>query len=268
MLNNFLNKTDDILAKFFNKTFITRKKFIGLLNPDSSILEIGPFDKPFVDKNIYKNVLYADYLSSSELKKRAQKLYDKGAAYFPQNIPDIKFILSKTALADINEKFDYVFSSHLIEHQIDLVSHLRDVYSILNPNGKYMLIIPDKRFIFDCLLPETQISEIIERFYKKENKHSLKNVIEHRLMTVFKPLMFLKFYKYKSKNFFSRDSLNLAIKEYEDNNYIDVHSMQFTPDSFKYICEHLLHLRLIDFKIENIFKTNFSSFEFFVILKK
>lgn len=266
--NNLLNKTDDLLAKIFNNTFITRKKFINLIDPDSCILEIGPFDKPFVDKNIYRNVLYADYLSTIELKERAKKLSENGAAYFPQNVPEIEFILSQTTLANINKKFDYIFSSHLIEHQTDLISHLRDVYNLLKPNGKYMIIIPDKRFIFDCLIAETQISEIIERFYNKETKHSLKNVIEHRLMTVFKPLMLLKFFKYKKNNFFSKNALDLVIKEYEDNNYVDVHSMQFTPNSFKLICEHLLHLRLIDFKIKNLYKTNFNSFEFFVVLEK
>jgi hypothetical protein len=45
----------------------------------------------------------------------------------------------------IKEKFSLIFSSHNIEHQVDLVKNLNQVANLLEEGGKFFIIIPDKR---------------------------------------------------------------------------------------------------------------------------
>nr|WP_051205402.1 hypothetical protein [Salinimicrobium xinjiangense] len=81
----------------------------------------------------------------------------------------------------INEKFDNVVSSHCIEHQPDLIQHLNDVSQILFPEGKYYLIIPNKRYCFDHFNCESKLEDVLNAHEEKRIKHSLRSVITHRL---------------------------------------------------------------------------------------
>lgn len=45
-------------------------------------------------------------------------------------------------------KFDVVFSSHMIEHSLDLIGHLNQVKSLLKPGGCYFFIAQDHDFTF------------------------------------------------------------------------------------------------------------------------
>jgi hypothetical protein len=63
----------------------------------------------------------------------------------------------------------------------------------------------------------------------------------------------------------AKPSCGMAVAE---NHYIDVHSMQFTPESFQKNIELLFSMKYIDLKIEGLYPTRKNDVEFIVILKK
>jgi hypothetical protein len=101
-------------------------------------------------------------------------------------------------------------------------------------------------------------------------KHSLKSVIEHRVLTCHNDTV-LHWIGNHGDQTINTDATSLlkAIQEYNSTNeYIDVHSLQFTPSSFKHIIQLLYANNIIDFCCEYIYPTVRNSNEFYAVLKK
>jgi hypothetical protein len=131
-----------------------------------SILEIGPFYQPACSG---PNVRYFDVQDAAGLHEHAGK---EGLS--EERIPEvIHYVHESSDLSAIPETFDVVFSSHVIEHQPDLIHHLNGVNNILNDRGVYIAVIPDKRFCFDHFIPETSIGEIIEAHAQRRTRHTI-----------------------------------------------------------------------------------------------
>jgi hypothetical protein len=94
--------------------------------------------------------------------------------------PHIHYVSSEGDLSVVTEKFSCAFSSHCIEHQPDLIRHLNQVEDLLDRSGKYYLIVPDKRYCFDCVFSETTLDEIEQAHKEKRRRHSVQAIIEHR----------------------------------------------------------------------------------------
>mgnify|MGYP006418494735 FL=1 len=230
-------------------------------------LEIGPFDCPVLKGETVK---YFDVLDQEQLKKRSQELNRP----FPiENVPFINYVDSKGDLKNINEKFDVILSCHSIEHQLDFIQHLQDVSTLLNDNGYYVIILPDKRYCFDHFIKESTVADIITQNINKSNIHSAKSVIEHIALTCHNDAgRHWNNYHGNQTYVSNTDSIIDAINQYKksvsNNQYFDVHSLQFTPDSFENIINLLNQLDYIDLVIDNVYNTVKNSCEFYVILKK
>ena len=99
-------------------------------------------------------------MDQEQLKKRSQELNRP----FPiENVPFINYVDSKGDLKNINEKFDVILSCHSIEHQLDFIQHLQDVSTLLNDNGYYVIILPDK-IIVSYITVSSYIFEIIDGY--------------------------------------------------------------------------------------------------------
>ena len=171
----------------------------------------------------------------------------------------------------INEKFNIVLSCHSIEHQIDLIKHLQDISKLLEKDGYYIIIMPDKRYCFDHYISESTIADILDTHYSNRKLHKLKSVIEHRVLTCHNDSLrhWNKDNGEQKLNIeIIKNSINEFINSEKNNIYIDVHSWQFTPDSFRKNINILNELNYIDLKIERIYNTIFNSNEFIAILKK
>jgi hypothetical protein len=231
----------------------------------SACLEIGPFDCPVLSGS---NVKYFDVMSRECLVERAKKI---GRDKSLDRIPFIDFVDLNGKLNSINTKFDLALSAHAIEHQLDLIKHLNEVSNILKENGYYVVICPDKRYCFDHFIPETSIAELIFRHLNPLNNHSVRSVIEHRALTCHNDPR-RHWIGDHGQQAINPVKLKSAIQEYHlksaAGNYIDVHSMQFTPDSFRSNMSLLLELNLTNFVVKEIYPTLKNKLEFFVVLQK
>ncbi len=98
---------------------LNRGQFLSLLlelESESSILEIGPLNRPLINTPKTK---YFDLYPTYELKRKA-----KSEGLDPETVPNIDFSDPQGNLGVINDKFDNIVSAHCIEHQPDLIAHL------------------------------------------------------------------------------------------------------------------------------------------------
>jgi hypothetical protein len=230
----------------------------------SSILEIGPFNRPMISG---PNVKYFEVLNKNQLELRASE-----QGLDPSTIPEIDYVDEFGDLTSVDKIFSAAVSSHCVEHQPDLISHLIQVSDLLEANGYYFLVIPDKKFCFDHYIPETSVCEIISNHLEKRTNHTLTNVLKHKLETTHNdPVRHwngdhgTQGYKLTLETVLSQ-----ATKFYDESKttYMDVHSMFFTPESFSDVLKELLELKLIDFKVERIYQTVRNDLEFFAVLRK
>jgi SAM-dependent methyltransferase len=217
-----------------------RMSLLSLLQPCQSILEIGVFDSPSLEflKGKGKTIHYADWLDKESLIRRAASM----AGRHPEKVPDIRYVLSD-GYDQISARYDAIVSHHCVEHQPNLVQHLINVQSKLNPGGFYLFSVPDKRRCFDHFIPESTILDVIEAFYDQRQKPPLKSVFEHRCFT--RHDFMASADPYISASPEMRACLDNAFSEFLQNAYVDVHCWQFTPYGFKQLYNQLLSLGIV-----------------------
>jgi SAM-dependent methyltransferase len=244
---------------------ITRSRLIGQI-PRMPALEIGPFNAP---KLRWPGVAYADVLDRQGLRDRALSL-----GLDPAPCPAIDFVTPAGDLGGIKGVFEAVFSAHCIEHQPDLVRHLRQVESILAPGGAYYLVVPDKRYCFDHYLPETTLADVCAAWAEKRMVHTPRAVLAHRLRTTHNdklrhwlglhgPDPYLG-----SVEELRREGALAEAERARAGAYIDVHAWYFTPAGFRGAVHGLLDLGLMSLHPEAVHATALGAFEFFAILRK
>jgi SAM-dependent methyltransferase len=239
-----------------------RQAFASIITPDMSALEISPFAAPLLRG---PNVSYCDVFEHEELKRRAV-----GCGLNPDLVPHIHYTLKRMSLDEIPRQFDTILSSHSIEHQPDLISHLHQVEQRLREGGRYFVLIPDKRYNFDRYNAVSTIADVIQAHEEKRLVHTLKSIITYYALRV---------HNDPGKHWSERDAerppvepkkVRDAIDEWRSANggYLDTHAWYFTPDSFREIVDLLRLLNFISLTTERLYGTRFGSNEFWVILKK
>lgn len=237
-----------------------RENLIALIDDGRSVLEIGPFCDPLLRG---PNVAYLDVLDAQQLRARAVEI-GRDPAGCP---PWIDYVGS---LEQVSRRFDAVISSHAIEHNPDLVHHLAQVERILNPDGLFCLVIPDKRYCFDHHIPESTIAQVLQAHREQRRTHNLASVIEHVALTTHNdpprhwagdhgPAM--------SPDRADRVRNAIAAFDADSASYIDVHAWYFTPDSFRLIVETLGVLGFTGFEVAGVYDSARDRNEFCAVLR-
>lgn len=241
---------------------IERAKFVASVPLDEPVLEIGPFDRPWLSGPM---VRYFDVLSQDQLKARARAEPHRN----PDKCPFIHFVSSTGDLSIVDGEFSAVFSSHCIEHQPDLIRHLRDVARLLRPGGRYYLIVPDKRFCFDHFLPESTIDEVSAA--KGRTHHTEKAISEHALGVTHN----INILHWLGLHGRAAADDPAAKARHEDSmeraragEYVDVHAWQFTPSSFRQMIQLLFDRGEIGLEPAAVYDTGFGKIEFMAVLKR
>jgi hypothetical protein len=204
-------------------------------------------------------------LNQEELIKRSLELHRNK---LPSSVPIINYVNKEGNLQIIKEKFNVILSCHSIEHQLNLIKHLNDIANLLETNGYYFIICPDKRYCFDHFISETSIADIIQMNMDNRKKHNIKSIIEHRALTCHNDSE--KHWNGDHGDYkITSEMVKKSINEFNNSkDYIDVHSMQFTPSSFSSIISLLNELKFIQLKVVEVYHTVKNSNEFYAILQK
>lgn len=127
----------------------TKDKIVMLFKEElegKSILDIGCGKGDFLS-SIAKNIKHKELLG-----------IDVDISY-TTNHKEIQFVCADIVNFELNKKFDVVFSDNVFEHiaPADIDTHINSIVKVLNPDGKLILIMPNRLFgpsdvtrIIDC----------------------------------------------------------------------------------------------------------------------
>ena len=77
-------------------------------------------------------------------------------------IQEVDFVFTGAPIETVipaDLRFDVIYGSHVLEHQVDLIGHLQSLEKLLAPGGRVIEIIPDYRRCFDALRYPTVTSD-------------------------------------------------------------------------------------------------------------
>lgn len=239
---------------------LTRARFLRRLR-DVDVLEIGPFYSPSLEG---PRVSYFDIDSTAGLTARARA---EGLPF--ATIPRIDFHSPDGDLGGIARTFEAVLSCHVIEHQPDLVRHLRQVRRLLRPGGGYFLTVPDKRRCFDHYRPLSVAADVVAAHDEGRRVHRPESVLGHRLETTHNvaALHWLGVHGRPHPSATDRRAAIAEAARAAAGEYCDVHAWHFSPRSFRDLIEELREAGLIDLSVAEISTTGFGDLEFHAVLR-
>jgi SAM-dependent methyltransferase len=195
-------------------------------------MEIGPLDKPLLPKTRY-DVKYLDVFPVEKLVARCKPNPNRNE----DRVVPLDYVIGDSSISGvIDQQFDYVVASHVIEHLPNLFGWLRDLAKILNTNGKLFLVVPDRRFTFDMMRPQSSLGELIENDRNQLEKPSFRSVFDQRYYHRQASSHDVWQARQKGKQlqteptFNARNALEFGLRS--DSEYLDVHCNVFEPDSF------------------------------------
>ena len=211
-------------------------------DPGCHILEIGPAHNAILPKRDGFDAKVVDYLDRAGLVEK----YRDFRQYSPEDIEDVDYVLPAGAsMSDvIDERFELVLASHVLEHTISLIDFLNDCARLLAPGGVVTLVVPDHRYCFDRFRERSSIGRVIDVAGAPPSVHTIGtltdfslNAVRHRGTTSWAP-------GHRGDYEFVHDLA--AVKENAAKaagpDYIDVHNWVFSPN----------HLRLLLYDLHSL----------------
>jgi len=238
--------------------------FVAYLNAQHfpRILEIGPGVSP---RMIGENVSYYDVRSGENFLEYARS---KGVTN-TDALPTIHFSSEDGRLKDIPLKFDLIFSSHCIEHTYDFITHVNDVEALLNKNGIFAMVVPDKRYTFDYFRRLTSLGEIIARHYDVTPGHPLRDFIDSLVMAHNDPVRHWQ-NDHGRITKLDHEMITNALDKYRSTQAMDpsLHSWVFTSDSFREVVSQLADTEMIRLAPLRVYNTVKNSNSFCTLLMR
>ena len=141
-------------------------------------LEVGAMCYPYLF-NSDCQLKYADIFENSELRRifneiPLEKLYSKDLVHTDYVLKPPKYLFENID----NDTFDFVYSSHSLEHTPNPISALNDQIRITKPGGIIYSVIPNKKNTYDRLRKTTPSNILINKFEKNIYDHTLNEAID------------------------------------------------------------------------------------------
>jgi SAM-dependent methyltransferase len=230
-------------------------------------LEIGPSHAPLFPKSRGYSVDILDHASGEDLRAKYRALGISTDA-----IEEVDFISDGRLMHEVIEKrncYDYIFSSHAIEHVTDFVGYFISCEKLLAPDGVALLAVPDKRFCFDVFQGLTTTGEVLQAHSEGQQRHRPSTVFDFYANIASMPIGGA--WDQNTTGSISLDQSLSSAKSYYDKarssaEYLDVHGWRFTPNSFRLIMRDLHEIGVLELKEKAFFQDG--RFEFYIAFSK
>jgi SAM-dependent methyltransferase len=212
---------------------------------EGTILEIGPAHNAILPKRDGFRTKIVDYLDRDGLVEK----YREFKQYDPDSIEEVDYVIAVgTSIPDaVDERFDLVLASHVLEHTVSVIDFINDCVALLAPGGVVSLIVPDKRYCFDRFRERSSIGRVIDAADQPRRTHSVGtlaefslNAVRHRGVTSW-PAGHQGQYTFVH----NLDEVRRNIERARGTDYIDVHDWVFSPNHLRLMIEDLHTLGLI-----------------------
>jgi SAM-dependent methyltransferase len=232
------------------------------------VLEIGAYDRPtFVPEPRYSRFL--DYRTTSELIELGKQQQGRHV----DQIQQVDYVAKTNLLSnEVDRNFDLIVANHVIEHVPNLIEWLIEARKILNEVGYLFVSVPDRRFTFDYLRPETSFLNLIRRYVERPGKPTFWDILECRYLerpniiggTGWYPELLATRANENKRTF--RQAFEIA-KSQSTLPYCDVHCSVFTKDSFVGICAEMIEANFDMFHLVEVGEVVKDTLEFHVLLR-
>ncbi len=244
-----------------------KEKILRSIRRDGLGIEIGPSHNPLAPKREGFQVHIIDHLSR-------EKLVEKYTSHNVNldNIEEVDFIWNGESYVELIGKakhYDWIISSHTIEHAPDLIGFLNNCADVLKDDGVISLAIPDKRYCFDHFRPISGLGSVVDAHFQKKTIHSPGLIAEYFLNVVAKGdhIAWHAAHEgdYRLIHTLDEAKAHMALVT-QQQSYVDVHAWCFVPSSFRLLIHDLFSLGLISLKEADFLPTE--GCEFYVNLSK
>ena len=141
-------------------------------------LEIGALCYPYLFNKDCK-LKYADIFENSKLRNILDDIPSENL--YHKKLVELDYILKppKFFLEDIEDnKFDFVYSSHVIEHTPNPIAAINEQLRIVNKNGIVYAVLPNKRYTYDRLRKVTPAKDLIKKFENQIFDHTVEEALD------------------------------------------------------------------------------------------
>ena len=267
---NIIDENINIYNDLSQQRYSIIKKYIPIDN-NYIVLGIGEGYRQTIPENDVKIVYNCDYYSTEEIINTS---IGKEADGLQTKIIDVDFVCKdNNYLKSINKVayFDLIISNHCIEHLDDIISFFKDINVLLKDNGYFFFTLPDKKYSFDNLRSNTDISHLIYDYKSVGVNTKLLHVIESELFYNNKNPPDNSPYwlaKNRIEKFIYKKDYEISDNRFSHEIHPGIHRHVFEVESFvEKIIEPLLWLYFDNFELVKCEKV-YSTGEFFTILKK
>lgn len=208
-------------------------------------IEIGPSYAPILPKSEGYQTIVVDHADQAGLMRK----------YGLQGI-DVSRIEPVDAIDDGGEfsmldetgqGFDFILASHVVEHIPNLLHFLQRCGRALKPDGRLILLVPDRRFCFDYLRPVSTTGQIFEAFLRNNALHTPAALFDHNAYNARRNGVHVWAERTEGDiTLAGSAAAGYAAAVVSHGEYVDAHGWVFTPSSFRLIVEDFRALRLLD----------------------
>ena len=247
---SMLKKKFTRLKGKISRFYVKRGHIAGLMNSvprDAVILEIGGGYNPRYVKATHPHVHHLDHASTEQL--RAKYALDPSVRSLIDRIQRIDFVFDGRPielLVPPTLRFDLIYGSHTLEHQVDLVRHLQSLEALLKTGERIIEMIPDLRTTFDALRYPTVTSDALLVFGKPTAVHQGKQIFDALSREIDKnhggPMCDADLDGVRFVRSLQAAHAAMQAAATAGQPYTDVHAWAFTPESFRLL---MVELRLL-----------------------
>ena len=224
-------------------------------------LEIGAQDLPFVE-NGEGICEFADYRTNDELRTLTASQGGHNVDYLAPVTYDLR-----EGYAAIENRYDWIAASHVIEHVPDVIGWLSTLHGLLKPDGIVFLVVPDKRFTFDRFRRLTDMTDFVIAHEEKPERPTPRQVFDHYYLST-DTVDPRRWWKGTARAEPHRDLYSALMRARSAaDQYEDAHCSVFTPQSFSELMQELHQLKLCPMRVADIRPTQMNEMDFSVILR-
>ena len=212
---------------------------------DGTILEIGPAHNAILPKRDGFRTKTVDYIDRDGLVDK----YRDFSQYSPDDIEDVDYVIPAggSMPSVIDERFDLVLASHVLEHSISLIDFINDCATLLAPNGVLSLVVPDHRYCLDRFRERSSIGRVIDTSRDRPSVHSVGTMTEFSLNAVKhgNTTSWSAGHKGRFRFVHGIDAVKADAEAADGGTYIDAHNWVFSPNHLRLMLQDLHALGLI-----------------------